>query len=310
MNNQKQSTGRAATKARAAIFLSGCLLLGLAPTGFTQTIWQAESGDWFQPVNWSDGVPTSSTDAQINNGGTAQIEAGTAAASNLYLGFDATDVGNLLISGSVSLQVTNLLTIGHAGTGSLTIQAGAVVTDDSGAIGEFPDSSSGVVVVDGAGSTWTNNTSLSVGGFGIGSLMILNGGAVTGESCTISSGTHLFFGSGSVLVDGVDSSLSCNQALVIEIGGSLNVQNGGAVVSDSASVDGSVTLDGAGSTWTTGTVSVAPFESGNLTVRNGAILTSDDLAYIGGDLNPGVATVDGPGSRWNSDFGTLLIGKR
>lgn len=307
MNNHKQSAGWAATKARAAIFLSGCLLLGLAPTGFTQTIWQAESGDWFQPVNWSDGVPTSSTDAQINNGGTAQIEAGAAAASNLYLGFGAADLGNLLVSGSGSLQVTSGLAIGNAGTGSLTIQGGATVTDDNGGIGGFPDSSTGIVVVDGAGSTWSNNTSLSVGGFASGSLMILNGGAVTGESCTISFGTHLFFGSGSVLVDGAGSSLSCNQALVIEIGGSLSVQNGGAVVSDSASVDGSVTLDGAGSTWTTGTVFVAPFEYANLMIRNGAILTSDDLAYIGGGPDSGAVTVDGIGSRWDNDFDQVQL---
>src|SRR6476620_9907803 len=85
MNNQKQSTGWVARTAGGAIFLSGCLLLGLAPAGFTQTIWTGQSGDWFQPVNWSDGVPTSSTDAaEINNGGTAQIETGAAAAGNLH----------------------------------------------------------------------------------------------------------------------------------------------------------------------------------------------------------------------------------
>jgi T5SS/PEP-CTERM-associated repeat protein len=168
MNNQKQSTGWAATKARATIFLSGCLLLGLAPTGFTQTIWQTQTGDWFQPVNWSDGVPTSSTDAQINNGGTAQIEADAAVASNLTFGFGAADLGNLLVSGSGSLQVTSGLAIGNAGTGSLTIQGGATVTDDTAGIGGFPDSSTGIVVVDGAGSTWSNNTSSASAGLGPG----------------------------------------------------------------------------------------------------------------------------------------------
>ncbi|MBA3608730.1 MAG: hypothetical protein H0W43_09535 [Chthoniobacterales bacterium] len=58
MNDHKQSAVWAATKVRIAIILGGSLVLGLAPAGFAQTIWQAQSGDWFQPVNWSDGVPT------------------------------------------------------------------------------------------------------------------------------------------------------------------------------------------------------------------------------------------------------------
>ena len=110
-----------------------------------------------------------------------------------------------------------------------------------------------------------------------------------------------------MLVDGAGSSLSCNQALVIEIGGSLSVQNGGVVVSDSASVNGSVTLDGAGSTWTTGMVFIAPSTYGSLTIRNGAILTSDDLAYISDGPFSGSVTVDGPGSRWDHDFDQVQL---
>jgi len=314
MNNQKQSTGWVARTAGGAIFLSGCLLLGLAPAGLTQTIWTGQSGDWFQPVNWSDGVPTSSTDAaEINNGGTAQIETGAAAAGNLHLGLDAADSGNLLVSGSGSLQVTSGLTIGVTGTGRLTIQDGGTVTDEIGGINGLPDSSTGIVVVDGTSSTWSNNTSLSVGEFGSGSLMILDGGAVTTSDCLLGGPGS---GDGSVLVDGTGSTLTCNQGLVIRgrgvqdpnQGSSLSVQNGGAVVSISGSVDsGSVTLDGAGSTWTTGTVFVASFDLGNLNIRNGAVLTSDDLAHIGSGVGYGVATVDGPGSRWDNDFDQVQL---
>jgi T5SS/PEP-CTERM-associated repeat protein len=307
MNNHKQSAGWTATKASAAIFLSGCLLLGLAPAGFTQTIWKAQTADWFQPVNWSDGVPTSTTDAQINNGGTAQIGAGAAVANNVYLGFEASDTGNLLISGAASLQVANQLVVGDGGTGSLTIEGGAVVTDDIGGIGAFPDAATGSVVVDGVGSTWTNN-SLSVGGFGVGNLMILDGGAVPGDGCSIAGSTHFGGGAGTVLVDGAGSRFSWNQTLEVE--GSLTVQNGGAVVSNSATVDGGATLDGVDSSWTTGEMLVAAQDNASLTIRNGAILTSDDLAYISGGPFSGSVTVEGPGSRWNSDFDQveLLIG--
>ena len=146
--------------------VKGLLFFALTRVAGAQTIWNTQSGDWFQTANWSDGVPDSATDAQINNGGTPQIDAAAATANNLTLGFDAGDFGNLIVSGIGSLQVTRGLSVGLAGNGSLTIQGGAIVTDDTAVIGSFPDTSAGTVVVDGAGSTWTNNASLSVGGFG------------------------------------------------------------------------------------------------------------------------------------------------
>ncbi len=302
MNDHKQPAGWAAAKRRAVIFFGGCLLLGLAPAGFTQTIWQAQAGDWFQPVNWSDGVPDSATDAQINNGGTPEIAAAAAAVNNFTLGLNAGDFGNLIVAGAGRLDVTRQLSVGLAGIGSLTIEDGAIVTDDTAGIGSFPDTSAGTVVVDGAGSTWSNNGGLAVGGYGIGSLMILNGAAVTASGCSLAGSTHFGGGHGSVLVDGAGSSLSCTQGLGIN--GSLNAQNGGAVVSDSATLNGSATLDGAGTTWTTGMVFVAPSTYGSLTIRNGAILTSDDFAYIASGPVAGSVTVDGPGSKWDIDFDT------
>ncbi|MEO8044999.1 MAG: hypothetical protein ABI674_08840, partial [Spartobacteria bacterium] len=300
MNDHERPAGWAAARTRTVIFLSGCLLLGLTPTGFTQTLWQASSGDWFQPVNWSDGVPDSATDAQINNGGTPEIAAAAAATNNLTLGLDAGDFGNLIVSGAGSLDVTRQVSVGLEGIGSLTIQDGAIVTNDTAVIGSYPDTSAGTVVVDGIGSTWSNNGSLDVGGFGIGSVMILNGGAVTASGCSLAGPTHFSGGYGSVLVDGAGSSLSCTEGLGVN--GSLSAQNGGAVVSDSATLNGIAVLDGAGTTWTTGTVFVATSTFGSLTIRNGAVLTSDDFAYISGEPFFGSVTVDGPGSKWEIDF--------
>jgi T5SS/PEP-CTERM-associated repeat protein len=293
-------------KRSAVTLLRGLLFFALTRVASAQTIWNTpQSGDWFQTANWSDGIPDSATDAQINNGGTPQIDTATAAANNLTLGFGAGDFGNLIVSGGGSLQVTDGLSVGLAGIGNLTIQDGAIVTDDTAAIGSFPVTSAGTVVVDGAGSTWSNNASLSVGGFGVGSLQIFNGGAVTASDCSLAGPTHIGGGIGSVLVDGAGSSLSCTQA--ISLNGSIEVQNGGAVVSDSVVVNGGVNLYGAGSTWTTGAVFIAPSTYGSLTIRNGAILTSDDLAYISGGPFSGVVMVDGPGSRWDHDFDQVQL---
>ncbi len=70
--------------------------------------------------------------------------------------------------------------------------------------------SSGLVTVNGTGSTWTNGSSLYVGDYGTGNLSITNGGSVTNSS--FYSVNFIGYNSGS---------------------------------------SGTVTVDGAGSTWTT-----------------------------------------------------------
>src|SRR5581483_6127922 len=69
--------------------------------GIAQTVWTDGSGDWFVGTNWSAGVPNSSTQAQINNGGTAQITTTGAAAASILLGWnDVSELGTLNISGA------------------------------------------------------------------------------------------------------------------------------------------------------------------------------------------------------------------
>src|SRR5690348_13608123 len=69
--------------------------------GEAQTVWTDGTGDWFLGSNWSAAVPNSSTQAQINNGGTAQISASGAAAASILLGWnDVSELGNLSISGA------------------------------------------------------------------------------------------------------------------------------------------------------------------------------------------------------------------
>lgn len=72
------------------------------------TEWQrgpATPGDWFDPVNWTAGVPTSGTDAFIPNGGTAQIASGNAEASTLCMGF-SDNTGHLeLLGGALDVRL-------------------------------------------------------------------------------------------------------------------------------------------------------------------------------------------------------------
>lgn len=71
--------------------------------GAEETFWKAPPaaiGDWFEPANWTNGVPTSDDYqgfAIISNGGTARVEAGTAQPAQLSLG--GTLSGKLIVDG-------------------------------------------------------------------------------------------------------------------------------------------------------------------------------------------------------------------
>ncbi|PYK10777.1 MAG: hypothetical protein DME65_08870, partial [Verrucomicrobia bacterium] len=155
----------------ASRFVQNCLrtkvtaliltLLLVTPTvGMAQTIWTDGTGDWFLGTNWSAGVPNSSTQAQINNGGTAQITTSGAGAASVLLGWnDVSELGNLNISGAGRLTVQQDLAVGGLGNGAFNITGGAQVSDFSGEVGYTVTSHPGVIgnaTVDGAGSSWTH----------------------------------------------------------------------------------------------------------------------------------------------------------
>jgi len=70
----------------------GVIALGMASgagTAGVATYWQhdpAEPGDWFDPANWTVGVPSHNGYAHIDNGGTAEIAYGSALAGQINIG--------------------------------------------------------------------------------------------------------------------------------------------------------------------------------------------------------------------------------
>lgn len=99
--------------------------------------------------------------------------------------------------------------------------------------------------------------------------------------------------------------------------GSLRVQNGGTLTIDSFSfigqlpgAVGSVTVDGAGSIWTTdGDTYVGSSGAGTLAIQNGGTVNNfyGYIGYYSGAV--GSVTVDGAGSAWNNS-GNLFVGTR
>lgn len=122
------------------------------------------------------------------------------------------------------------------GTGTLNITNGRAVSTKVAFIGDRPGSQ-GTVTVDGAGSSWTNNSDgfvWLIGGGGTGTLNITNGAAVSFNSqATLGEFPNSH---GDVTVDGSGSTWIPGAIMVGDYGtGSLHVSNGATVSSFSDS---------------------------------------------------------------------------
>jgi T5SS/PEP-CTERM-associated repeat protein len=146
-----------------------------------------------------------------------------------------------------------------------------------------------VATVDGAGSTWNIGGSLIVGYLGgDGTLTIQNGGVVSNSlgavgfangstgMVTVSGAGSTWTSIGQLHVGGIGGSAS----LTIQSGGSLN--SGLGLVGNDANGPGSVTVTGAGSTWTSsGDLFVGASSEGTLNVASGGEVSLTGLLTVG-----------------------------
>ena len=158
---------------------------------------------------------------------------------------------------------------------------------------------------------------LSVGYIGNGMLNITNGGAVSSySSCCIgySSGTSTasvdgtnskwnidgtffvgYFGNGTLT-----SPTAAPSSVIISFGGHIGVNSGSA---------GTVTVDGAGSTWTNSSdLYVGNSGNGTLSITKGATVSTNGYGYVGDNSgSAGMVTVDGAGSKLTTNS-SLRVG--
>jgi T5SS/PEP-CTERM-associated repeat protein len=264
------------SKLRVTFPRIAALLLSSSALANAQT-WNAATGDWFVPGNWTPtGVPTSSTNAQINNGGTAQVSIAGAQCVALSVGY--TMAGSLTIQngGTVTSSST---TVAHAGI--LTIQGGSNLTDSTATL-------SGMATLNGSNSSWINTSAFEVGENAPGTLFIENGASVTDQYGSVGHnnlGTVTVTGAGSswsstasgnILVVGSTSSSNSTNSLTIENGGF--VSDGAGTIGGAS--NGSVLVDGASSTWTnSGDQTLSYNGTASLTIQNGGAV-SDANAFI------------------------------
>lgn len=227
------------------------------------------------------------------------------------IGTEDSGVGNALVSGAnTRWDIDDYFSVGNKGTGNLRIEDGAVVSvaSNSTVVGNTA-SGSGAAAVSGAGSQLAAR-GLVVGNYGIGSLLIEQGGLVSAESINVG---NVSGASGLVEVKGADSRLTSESTIVVASAGSgtMRVSDGGHVTSSGGLAivglqngsEGLLDVTGAGSRVDLDT----PFEigytsgsKGELNILDGAAVTSGvgTIGRASGAI--GRVLVSGEGSSWEA----------
>jgi T5SS/PEP-CTERM-associated repeat protein len=178
----------------------------------------------------------------------------------------------------------------------------------------FSPGSSGTVTVTGAGSEWTNYSSLYVGRSGSGTLAIEAAGRVDSSGGNLgetsgSTGTATVTGNGSMWT--TSSSLNIgrygNGSLAIEAGGLVNSFSG--YLGQFSGSTGKATVNGSGSKWINRTgLYIGRSGNGTLAITAGGQVSSAG-GYLGDNSgSSGTATVAGAGSKWTITF-SLYVGE-
>jgi T5SS/PEP-CTERM-associated repeat protein/autotransporter-associated beta strand protein len=230
------------------------------------------------------------------------------------------------------------LSVGSYGNGSLRVEDGGQVTCVNSDLGRYSNSS-GSATVAGTGSKWTISNSLYVGSEGNGTLTVSDGGLVATKMLFASVGNLLgngtinaqsavldtdlvFFDSGTTqksipFGQGGMLTVSFGTSSTLGVGyknsGTLRFANGGTTTSVTgylgylAGSNGSATISGANSKWSTNTLYVGYSGTGTLRIEEGA-QTGNGTTVLGYNANSiGIATITGAGSKW-SNGGSLYVG--
>jgi outer membrane autotransporter protein len=269
----------------APILLAAGFILCASPTWAATRTWNGINADWDSVTNWSGGAkPATADTANIGIGIDPQI-------SSTGNRVDTLNVGE---SGTPTLSFT--------GSGSL-ISRRAIFGNVAGNVGAG--------IMNGTG-TFNSTSSFNLGGGGTGTFDLL-AGTVTAATSTLGLNST---GTGTLSVSGANSVFTVTSTFLIGSAGqgTFNVTSGGRVTSGNttigqtaSAVTSVATISDAGSTWTSGSMTVGAGSNGELRVTDGAVLNSSGGA-IGTGTGTGFVEIDN--STWNANnvTGTAQIG--
>jgi T5SS/PEP-CTERM-associated repeat protein len=210
--------------------------------------------------------------------------------------------------------------VGNSGTNVQLTISSYTLADTTGTVGRNAGANSNSVLVTGAGSVWSNSSTLFIGSAGaFNQLLLSNGGMVANSSGTV--GGVAGANSNSVVVTGAGSRWSNSSDLLLGGGGAFNqlvISDGGAVRNASGTVaslagrnGNSVLVTGAGSLWSNSS-SLAFGSAGafNQLVINEGGLVANTSGTVGGTAgaNSNSVVVTGAGSRWTNSSSLTLGG--
>ncbi|MCE9613889.1 MAG: hypothetical protein K8T26_06400 [Lentisphaerae bacterium] len=302
---------------------------------YPQPIWQPTWTDaWETATNWNGVVPSIDAyngNAQINNGGTADITQAGQAAQSLTLAWGPAEAGSVhLIAGS--LESSGFQTVGRGGTGVFTQEAGTTnrsgstltVGEQSGANGHYGLNggrlqvlANDLIVGNIAGAT---GTVTQAGGdlqiLGASKYLYLgyNAGAVgnyvlNGGNVNLTNSNYAaigYFGTGHVVQN--NGSLVCDQQFNIgkESGaaGDYTINNGSflarwPVIGEKSGANGTVTVTG-GQFLGGYNLSVGQFGQGAIIQSGGTVSVTNQYLFLG-------EAASGVGSYTLSGTGELLV---
>lgn len=245
------------------------------------------TGSWFTGTNWTTNtVPTAFDDAWIVGSTTVTIGAPGALAATVYAG-DATAGGTIEINSGGSLTATSAIInntggLVLSGTGSLL-----TVTGDT-RIGTIRNSSMTV----NAGAHFTSGGVVRIGRAYHGALTISDIGTQW-NAATISVGDD-------------NSGGGTPGAGVLNILAGASVTSTISIIGSPQSGGGTVTVDGAGTTWNAGALTVGKSIASLLTISGGAHVNSSNSAVGQPGSNASNVVITGAGSQWNNT-GSLSI---
>lgn len=216
-----------------------------------------------------------------SHGAMRVLNGGRVSAGLTSIGVSGTGMGEIQISSQGSLLSVGSLYVGQFGTGSVRVETGGRLESRAEAgIGAVPGSE-GAVTVTGTDSSWKSVGNLMVGGHGKGTLNILDGGLVKGDSQIVTDyeGNVNVSTDGTVTVSGNNSLWSVEGFFSVGgegNGGVVNLLDGGQVsvgygdIGTFENQKGIVKVDGAGSVFgmTAGKLGIGYEGDGTLNLSN------------------------------------------
>ncbi len=260
--------------------------------------------------------------------GTLTVDGGTVLDTYWsYLGYTSGLTGSVTVSGNGSTWTSTYGSrfVGYKGTGLLSIANGGLVANPAGYVGYYAGST-GMVTVDGPGSTWTNG-SLHVGENSPGTVRVTNGGSVSCLGTTLAQNAT---GNGTVIVDGIGSTWTHTGTfyagyngtgkVMITNGGNVNYAgtgNDSVIIGLNSGSSGIVIVDGTGSTWNhtgTGTLDVGWSGSvpGKLSLSDGGAFKTNAVSItavstLTADVGRGSSLTVGTGTGTITNDGTVRL---